>query len=1152
MAFPESRLLIKNELLIDGSWVDVTSLTRNSDNVTITRGYRGEQSNLSSAQCNFTLNNRDGRFSNRNPLSPYYGLIGRNTPFRNSITGSGTFLRLLDSSNAEGEYGGDNVQTTDKAVLDITGDIDIRIDIEPDNWRGVSRQFLASKYVTTSDQRSWTCYITVTGLVTMIWSTDGTSGNRVFATSTERVATTGRQAIRITVDVNNGASGNTTTFYTSDTIEGSWTQLGDTVVNSGTSSIHSGTAPLEIGTINNAGDRYGTIAAAAPFTGKIYGFELRNGIGGTLVADMDPTAQAAGSTSWSDGLGTPNTWTVNGAAEITAQDYRFYGEVSKLPQRWDTSGTDVYVPTTASDIIQRLTQGAKPLQSAIYRNLSRFGADGYWPMEDGSNATQISSDSGKSVVPPVDFSFGSDDGLKGSTGVLTFTSDSSYAEGEVLGTITSSTGTAYVLFYFKMPSVPGSTTGPIMNFYYIGGTVYRLTISVSATAFDFSIINAEGTSLLSSSVSFGTDISPDDWIAMRFRMVQSGANINYSMGWFDITTGAGPVGASSTINSQTCGRPRSWISFPYTGKNGLKIAHVVLSRTDIDISDATFVGSSVAWVGESAYDRFKRLCVEAGIPWWIVGQATDTLAVDLTEAMGVQATSTLMTLLQECADADGGLITSPRDKFGIAFHLRSSMLNRYAMQLDYSANHLSGKLEPDEDDSLIQNDVTVTRPNGGSARSVQTEGSLNVNDPQDDPQGVGTYNVSLSRNVESDTQLPYLAQHEKFLGTWDELRYKNVEVELARSVFVNDASLTAEVYNLDLCDPFIIANLPSWLPPDDVELLAIGYTETQKNREHNFKWTTRPYGPFRVNNLTETDDSRYRAAASDSSLSTSIDSSTTSLLVKTPTGPLWGTTAGKPGNFPLDIMVGGERITVSAIGSSIVDAFGRTSASSFGSADTGGAYTLTGGSASNYNVSSGMGRITVASTDTNRYATLGGLSASDCDIYVTTAVSAVATGASLLNAIAARWTDVNNTYRAEVTFTTSGTVDARIRSVVGGSSSSLVLVSGVASYSAGTLVRCRFQVIGTTLRMKVWLAASAEPTGWSCVATDSNLSSGNIGVWAWANGGNSNSNPEARFDDLNTINPQLFTASARSVNSVTKSHTVGDEVQIVDKFYATL
>lgn len=79
---------VQIELWISGEWVDITSYVMvrdNSGNIAITRGRRDEGSTTEQSTCQLTLNNRDGRWSPRNPTGVYYGKIGRNQPIRISV-----------------------------------------------------------------------------------------------------------------------------------------------------------------------------------------------------------------------------------------------------------------------------------------------------------------------------------------------------------------------------------------------------------------------------------------------------------------------------------------------------------------------------------------------------------------------------------------------------------------------------------------------------------------------------------------------------------------------------------------------------------------------------------------------------------------------------------------------------------------------------------------------------------------------------------------------------------------------------------------------------------------------------------------------------------------------------------------------------------
>lgn len=905
MAFPQDPLPIKQEMYIDGAWVDITTRTRNAADVSIRRGYSSEQGSLSPGQAFFTLENPDGFFSNRLPTSVNYRKLGRNTPFRVSVTESVTSLRLMDYSTSAGAYDGARAWTADKAVLDVTGDLDLRADIWPDNWRGGYGQFIASKYVLTGNQRSWTWYLTAAGNLRIIWSVDGTAANRVAAASTEPVPDGGRCAVRVTLDVDNGAAGNTVTFYTSDTISGSWTQLGDPVVTSGVTSVFASTAPLEVGTIADGTGRGSTITQPDiyPMVGRVYGFELWNGIGGTRVARMDATGQAAGTTSWSDGLGTPNTWALTNSAEITGADYRFRGEIARFPQDWDTTGRNVEAAVTAADLFQRLGQGAKALESPIKRLLIRQTMDGYWPMEAGTSATHAPAAVGVQGFIR-DASFSSDATLPGTAGVLSFSADTGYASGNADPRAGNPTSVAYALFYFKI-DVPASTV-TIMNVYFTSGSVYRADFGVGATTYTITLRDDAGTILDSSTVVYGAGAEPGQWIAMRLKLTDSGGGVAWEWAWYPVG-GVTLYGVSGSVAGSP-GKPKSWISYPFTGKSTLSIAHVALAREDLGFNEASFTAATNGHTGETVPARFARLCQEQAVPYWIVGSQ------DGAEQMGVQRPASFLTLLQECADLDGGFLYGPRDKFGVALQLRRGLLNRTGVTFDYSAGHLTGKLTPDEGDAFIRNDVTVTRPNGGSARSVQREGPLNINDPADDPDGVGTYDTTPTRVAYEDARLPALAQWEKFLGTQDVLRYPRVEANLAQAPYVASASLTAQVRALDLGRQVTLTNLPSFLPPDDADTMVRGYTETLRNRSQEFTWNTVPYDPYRVNDLTGSAASRYRAAASSTVLAGAVTTTGTSMVFYTPSGKLWRRSSGAPADtYPMNVTVAGEVVTATAL-----------------------------------------------------------------------------------------------------------------------------------------------------------------------------------------------------------------------------------------------
>jgi hypothetical protein len=172
----------------------------------------------------------------------------------------------------------------DEAALGITGDVDIRVQMALDDWTPTAESVLVSKWG-ISGTRSFYMSVLTSGVLRIVWSTDGATNAGVKdSTVATGIADGTVKWVRVTLDVDNGASGNDVKFFTSDD-GATWTQLGATVTTSGATSIFSGSAVLGIGAQSNA-----TVSAA----GKFYRAQVLNGIGGTTVLDVDTSAIASG------------------------------------------------------------------------------------------------------------------------------------------------------------------------------------------------------------------------------------------------------------------------------------------------------------------------------------------------------------------------------------------------------------------------------------------------------------------------------------------------------------------------------------------------------------------------------------------------------------------------------------------------------------------------------------------------------------------------------------------------------------------------------------------------------------------------------------------------------------------------------------------
>ncbi|CAM5588930.1 hypothetical protein [Streptomyces purpurascens] len=251
---------------------------------------------------------------------------------------------------------------------------------------------------------------------------------------------------------------------------------------------------------------------------------------------------------------------------------------------------------------------------------------------------------------------------------------------------------------------------------------------------------------------------------------------------------------------------------------------------------------------------------------------------------------------------------------------------------------------------------------------------------------------------------------------------------------------------------------------------------------------------------------------------------------------------GKPQEFPFDVQLGGETVTVDAITDAVFDTFGRTvAAGSWGQADSGQAWTV----APSADHSVGAGYAVAAQPSTGiAHLALVPAPAADVDLYVDLAASALVTGASVFTGPVLRAVDNNNLYQCRLEITTTAGILLTVRKRVAGAETQLATYTSTLTHVAGTFYRVRFQVIGTALKAKVWLATDREPDLWQIEVTDTSLTAAaSIGVRSFRNTGNTNTGLETRFDNVRLANPQTWTVR-RSRNGVIKPQTAGTDVRL--------
>ena len=221
-------------------------------------------------------------------------------------------------------------------------------------------------------------------------------------------------------------------------------------------------------------------------------------------------------------------------------------------------------------------------------------------------------------------------------------------------------------------------------------------------------------------------------------------------------------------------------------------------------------------------------------------------------------------------------------------------------------------------------------------------------------------------------------------------------------------------------------------------------------------------------------------------------------------------------------------VTVSAPAANTVlaaDAFGRTVAGGFGTADTGGAWTLSGGT-TNFAVNNGTGAVTLGTAGASRSAFLNSVATAAFDGSVTVSADKIANGGGMFASLLGRRAN-NNDYRAKIKVGSNGAVSLYLTKVINNAETTIagpLAIAGL-TMAANDPVVIRLSLTGTaptTLSAKVWRASAAEPAAWQLNASDSTAElqvAGGAGLVGYLSGSSTNVPVVLRFDTFTVKNP---------------------------------
>lgn len=871
--------------------------------IEITNGHRDESRLADPSTVEVQLGNGDQALTPRNPAS-ISGLT-KGTPLRVNVQAGLPHLLLTGLA-------GSRARTPDNAALDITGPLAFALELlSPVQIPPLGFTYkLAGKFVTTGNQKSWILAVADTGLVIFFWSVDGatTNPNPKFTSLGLACPEAGPLTIGGEFATNNGAGGNTLTWYrrrgTVDDLRADLTDsvFGDPHVGSGTTSIFSSSAPLDVGDVEGTSS-----AAFLPYPGRVNRFQLRSGnlTSGTVVADLRPTLLAPGATGVTDSAG--RVWAFN-AATISDRRPRFCGRIDKVTAEWELADEDnplsptiAYASVSASGILERLTQGDS-IGSALSRLLSapanRTGVIAAWTFEDGRDATsaaQLISGAAPMSIRGT-YSFAGDTSYPSVLQQMTIgAGDNAYMTAAV-PQIPQVVGVNYQwtrFFRIDDPAVSPATTQ--LMAVDTNGRVATWRITINGTQLAISGLDIDGAGVVLDTIT--ADALWFDTEAMVvLEVADNGANVDWAVRVIPIPLGvvfstsgsfAGNTGVPSRFRNSCTGPP-----------SGISLGPLIFS---VDRAVSWLAPADTAYVGEPAPSRVLRLCQERGIPIAVDGPyggiAKTTWAPAIAagaQAMGPQRPGKFLDLLDECAEADIGVLGEQRGALGLTYRSGASLRNQATrLSLARARRQVIDPFEEVDDDQRFVNDVTASRPDGSSYR---------IEDPAIEAGDEERHDQTVEVNVATDLQLPNQAGWRYHLGTWQEPRFPQVNSDVAKT-----ADLVEDLLGFGVGDRFEIPDPPPGCPP--VDQLADGITEQLERFQWRASLNGRPARSWDTAILADDEFGKVDTAGAELA-APFVAGTATSMSVATTLGDLWTTVAG---DFPFDIEADGVRLTVTNI-----------------------------------------------------------------------------------------------------------------------------------------------------------------------------------------------------------------------------------------------
>ena len=575
---------------------------------------------------------------------------------------------------------------------------------------------------------------------------------------------------------------------------------------------------------------------------------------------------------------------------------RFQGYMDSANPVTDQSAKVKWVSLTALGALGRLAGQKKPIASPLTRAILASKPTGYWPLDEPSGSTQAHS-----AIPGVQnlFTQIADPvfGAPGPGGAAAAVDMGQRNSGlQTSGPTTApaviplppSTATSFrvelsvlcpdVDTYIMPISVYMGGAGDIDN---VGLQLSSTGINVHTTFADSSVRNDAATG----------DTNDGVWHRLRFDVAKSGADTTYVLK-VDNTTVVSVTLAGKAFSQVSQIKFGSTVGTLSAGSRTAATALALWQPYAPPVAVDT-VAASNGYAGENVQNRLTRLCAEEGINLVRFGFADDT-------TMGPQPIAAVLDILRECEAADHGILF---DGFGpgLGYQCRSARYNATAaVTLDMGASPPQvAAIAPVFDRQAVKNLYQVSRKGGATATVEQVTGPMGTDT-------IGTEDAQATVNIDTDTRLAGHANWLVSLGTVPGFRFPTIGLNM-----LSIPSKAATVLGMAIGSRITVQNPASKavdLPPDPIDLIVEGWTETTTADTWSLTLNCSPYAPDDIA-VVNTSPGRIDAAATTTG-TTWTTTVTGSKFMVMDVALAWTVAAG---DFPLDINIGGERITVSAM-----------------------------------------------------------------------------------------------------------------------------------------------------------------------------------------------------------------------------------------------